>query len=98
MLYGVARESKHSGQRTIRITPMHGKGKENSEKISLISYILNKIKKVAEQFSPIEIWKRVLSMIFIKFLKGRILGACNWDEEAAITDSGSPIMAKIGVA
>ncbi len=74
MLYGVARESNHAGQKTIRITPMHGKGKENSEKVSFISSILNKIKKVAEQFNPIEIWKRVLSMIFVKFLKGRILG------------------------
>lgn len=80
MLYGVARESKHAGQRTIRITPMHAKGKENSEKVGLISSILNKIKKVAEQFNPVEIWKRVLSLIFIKFLKGRILGDCNWDE------------------
>ena len=35
---------KHAGQRRIRITPMHGKGRENSEKISFISSILNKIK------------------------------------------------------
>lgn len=79
MLYGVARESKHAGQKTIRITPMHAKGKENSEKINVISSILNKIKEVAEQFNPLEIWKRVLSMIFAKFLKGRILGEGNWN-------------------
>ncbi len=28
MLYGVARETKHAGQKTIRITPLHGKRKE----------------------------------------------------------------------
>ena len=81
MLYGVARENIHARQRTIRITPMHGKGRENSEKIGIISSILNKIKAVAERFSSLEIWKRVLSLIFIKFLKGRILGECNWDEK-----------------
>ena len=80
MLYGVGREANHAGQKTIRITPMHGKFKENCEKVGFISSILNKIKSVAEHFSPIEIWKRVLSLIFIKFLKGRILGDGNWSE------------------
>ena len=80
MLYGVAKESCHAGQKTIHITPMHGKAKEHSEKVTFISSILNKIKRVAERFSPSEIWKRVLSMIFVKFLKGRILGTGNWDE------------------
>lgn len=99
MLYGVGRESNHAGQKTIRITPMHGKAKENSEKVSFISSILNKIKNVAEQFSLIEIWKRILSMIFVKFLKGRILGEGNWDEEwwskerRLIASGGPPKMA-----
>jgi hypothetical protein len=77
MLYGVAVGSKHAGQKKMRITPMHGKSKENSKKASFISYILNKIKHFAEQFTSYEIWTRVLSMIFMKFLKGRILGGCN---------------------
>ena len=80
MLYGVAREINHAGQKTIKITPMHGKSRENCEKVGFISSILTKIKSVAEHFSPTEIWKRVLSLIFIKFLKGRILGAGNWSE------------------
>ena len=33
MLYGVARASSHGGQQKIRITPIHGKSKENSEKV-----------------------------------------------------------------
>lgn len=81
MLYGVAVGSKHAGQRKIRITPMHAKAKENSEKVGFISSILNKIKSVAEQCNPFEIWKRILSMIFIKFLKGRILGDCDFKEK-----------------
>ncbi len=96
MLYGVARETNHAGQRTIRITPMHGNAKENSEKVGFISSILNKIKKVAEQFNPLDIWKRVLSMIFIRFLKGRILGECKWDTADPLIDSGGPPREAIG--
>jgi hypothetical protein len=88
MLYGVAVGTKHAGQRKIRITPMHGKAKENIENVTFISYILNKIKRVAEQFTPLEIWKRFLSMIFIKFLKGRIFGDRNSNKEDAMLDFG----------
>lgn len=99
MLYGVAKESNHAGQKTIHITPMHGKAKENSAKVTFISSILNKIKRVAERFTPSEIWKRILSMIFVKFLKGRILGTCNWEEgwwsegRSLINSGGPPKMA-----
>ena len=102
MLYGVARESNHAGQKTIRITPMHGKATENSEKVSFISSILNKIKQVAERLNSAEIWKRVLSMIFVKFLKGRILGEGHWYEELwyegtfPMDSGGSPKLA-IGI-
>jgi len=89
MLYGVAVGSKHANQRKMKITPIHGKGKGNSEKVTLISSILNKIKRVAEQFTPSEIWKRVLSMIFIKYLKGRILGEGNWNNEEFIQEKES---------
>lgn len=82
MLYGVAREINHARQKTIKITPIHGKAKYIP--------ILIKIKGIAEQFSTAEIWKRVLSMIFIKFLKGRILGEGNWGE-AWWHEAGPPI-------
>ena len=97
MLYGVARESTHAGQRTIRITPMHGNGKKNSKKIGIISSILNTIMTVAEWFSRVEIWKRVLSIIFIKFLKGRILGACNWDERECFSDPELGGLSKVAI-
>jgi hypothetical protein len=96
-LWRVARESNHANQKTIHITPMHGKAKENSKKVSFISSILNKIKKVAEQFNPVEIWKRVLSMIFVKFLKGRILGEGNWMDIEILTDARLSPEAMIGV-
>lgn len=74
LLYGVARITTHANQTKIKITPMHGKANAIKNKISLIINFLNTIKKYAEQFSPKEIWRRILSAIFIKFLKGRLIG------------------------
>ncbi len=61
-------------------------GKENSGKVTFVSSILSKIKRVVEEFAPLEIWTRILSVIFIKFLKGRIFGDCNWNKQDAMSD------------
>ena len=74
MLYGVAKEIQHAGQTTLRVTSMHGTADAVSKKMGVIASVLHKIKEYAEQFSPVVIWQRVLSVIFAKFLKGRILG------------------------
>ena len=74
MLYGVARETQHAGQTTLRVTSMHGNEDEVCKKMGVIASVLHKIKEYAEQFGPIVIWQRVLSIIFAKFLKGKILG------------------------
>jgi hypothetical protein len=74
LLYGVARESAHAGQSTLKVTPTHGKSEQNREKIELIIKFLRRIKYYAERFTLKEIWRRILSAIFVKFLKGRILG------------------------
>ena len=71
MIYGVVRESNHAGQKTIRITPVHEKAKENSEKVGFISSILNKIKNVAKRFSRVEIWKESIEHDLYKIFKGQ---------------------------
>ena len=74
MLYGVAKETKHAGQTTLRVTSMHGNAAAVCKKMGLIASVLHKIKECAEQFSPVMIWQGILSLIFAKFLKGRVLG------------------------
>lgn len=74
MLYGVARQAKHAGQTTLKVTPMHGKAEPVQKKVGLITRFLKAIKNIAEQFSLIERWRVILSTIFVKFLKGRLLG------------------------
>lgn len=84
MLYGVATEIQHGRQTTLRITSMHGKVEEVCKKMCLISSILHKIKRCAEQFSPLVIWRGVLSVIFAKFLKGKILGGDEGTDEGGL--------------
>lgn len=75
MLHGVAREVRHAGQLTLKLTQMHGKREKIRGHIDLIARFLNKVKTYAERLlSRVNIWRLILSEIFSKFLKGRILG------------------------
>ena len=74
MLYGVARQTQHAGQTTLKVTPMHGKAAEVQKRVGLITRFLNVIKSYAEQYNIYEKWRRILSVIFVNFLKGRLLG------------------------
>jgi len=73
MLFGVAKKTKHANQKKLTITSMHGNHQIVYDKITLITNFLRRIKHYAEQFTIKEIWRRVLSAIFIKFLNGRLL-------------------------
>jgi len=53
---------------------MHGKAAEVQKRVGLITRFLNVIKSYAEQYNIYEKWRRILSVIFVNFLKGRLLG------------------------
>lgn len=80
MLYGVAKETKHARQTTLRVTSMHGSDDGICKKMGLIASVLHKVKLYAEQLNPLVIWHRILSLIFAEFLKGKVLGG---NKEAA---------------
>lgn len=75
LLHGVARQTISGRQKTFIITPIHGKSKDAQERLGWIHRVLNWIKTQAEQFSIQDSWKTLLSIIFSKFLKGRLLGS-----------------------
>jgi hypothetical protein len=75
LLYGVARQTISGRQKTFIITPTHGKAREAQERLGWINRVLNWIKRQAEQFSIKDRWNALLSIIFSKFLKGRLLGS-----------------------
>jgi hypothetical protein len=74
MLYAVAKKIRHAGQTTLKVSPLHAKSEGVKKRIGLISRFLKAIKRYAEQFDPKTIFRIILSSIFVKYLKGRILG------------------------
>ena len=69
MLYGVARQIKHAGQTTLKVTSMHAKAEIVQKRIGLINRFLNKIKSYAERFSLKQKWQLILRAVFAKFFK-----------------------------
>lgn len=74
LLYGVGRQTRHAGQDTVSVTSSHGKSDKIEKALKKASNFLLKIKATAEHLIPSERWKLVLSRIFFRFLRGRILG------------------------
>ncbi len=74
LLYSVGRQTTHSGQQTITVTSSHGKSNKIEKALRSASGFLLKIRNTAEQLSSLERWRLILSRIFARFLKGRILG------------------------
>ena len=75
LLHGVGRKVRHARQERIIITQAHGKAEYAKKLLTRASKILSYFHGLAEQLSKLEIWKQILSVIYSKFLKGRLLGA-----------------------
>lgn len=75
MLMGsVARETTHAGQVSLTITPTHGKALKIQEMLNTLSGFLHALMNSAEQLTSTERWRRILSKIFERQLRGRPLG------------------------
>ena len=75
LLHGVARQTISGRQKTLIITPTHGKAKDAQERLGWMHRVLKWIKAQAEQLSVEDRWNALLSIIFSKFLNGRLLGS-----------------------
>jgi hypothetical protein len=75
LLHGIGRKIRHGRQDKVIVTQTHGNNKITRKMLSRTSSILTHFRSLAEQLSKSEIWKYILSIIYIKFLKGRKLGS-----------------------
>lgn len=75
LLYGIGRMTKHAGQTTITITPNHGKHEHAKSMQARARAVINWIKQYAQQLNIEERWRLMLSLIYHKILKGRLLGS-----------------------
>jgi hypothetical protein len=74
LLNAVGKQTTHSGQTTVTVTSMHAKAPQMRSALQAISSFLATIRNAAEQLTYPKKWLLILSRIFHRFLKGRILG------------------------
>jgi hypothetical protein len=73
LLHAVGKQTSHAKQKLLVISSIHGKAKQIHQRLVKLSCFFKKLQSNAEQLTPIERWYRILSTVFIKYLKGRIL-------------------------
>jgi len=74
-LHGIARQTRHGNQTTVEITSTHAKSSQIAEILTKVSGFLKRIKMIAEQLTPKERWKLILSAAFRQFLGGKVIGS-----------------------
>ena len=74
LLNAVGKQTTHSGQTTVTVTSMHAKAPQMRSALHAISSFLATVRNAAEQLTYPQKWLLILSRIFSRFLKGRILG------------------------
>jgi hypothetical protein len=73
LLGGVARQTRHAGQNRLHLNLSHARSDKIKEKLTKASQFLRAILTAAEQLSLPERWRRILAMIFEKYLDDRPL-------------------------
>jgi len=73
LLYGVGRQTRHGGQSTLTITPMHAQALSMEHALASVNAFLSEVKATARQLNWLERWRRILSRVFREILGGRPL-------------------------
>jgi hypothetical protein len=75
LLHGVGKLTRHGGQQKVTITSLHGKRSGAQRILVSAGRLFQALKSTAEQLTRAERWRWLLSIIFRKFLGGRLLQA-----------------------
>ena len=73
LLQAIGRQTRHAGRTTVTITSSHGEHHRAQKALRRIADFFAKLRRTAEQLTPLERWYRILSEALKKFLRGRIL-------------------------
>jgi hypothetical protein len=73
LLQAIGRQTSHAGRTTLTITSSHGDHHRARAALTRIAGFFLKLRRAAEQLTPLERWYRILSEALKKFLGGRIL-------------------------
>lgn len=72
LLHAIGKKTEHGGQTTVTITSTHAKTSTVQKILRSLANFLKKI-RTAEQLSWEEKWRRILSRVFVYFLRGKLL-------------------------
>lgn len=73
LLHAVGKQTFHANQIMLTISSTHGEAKQIHQRLAAVSLFFKKLQTNAEQLTTIECWYRILSAVFVKYLKGRVL-------------------------
>jgi hypothetical protein len=74
LLHSVAQQTRHAGQKKLTITSMHADHPKVRRALDAGHRFITILKSYAEQLTDLQLWQILLSRIFVRFLKGKILG------------------------
>jgi len=74
LLFGVGRIANSGRQSTLTVTSTHKNAALIQKRQTWVGHFLSRLGDAAEQLSRSEIWRLILSRVFIRFLGGRIIG------------------------
>lgn len=74
LLHAVGRQTRHAGQKHVTITSSHAEHGVVRKMLAAASSFLGRLKTAAEQLTHAQRWQLMLSRIFVRFLRGRVLG------------------------
>lgn len=74
LLHGVARQTAHSGQRTVKVSLQHENGPLLAAAITAVSNTLQRLNAIAERWTIEQRWTLLLTHIFRRWLGGKWLG------------------------
>ncbi len=74
LLHGVARVTHSGRQTTLSVTSTHKDAAHTQARQGWVGRFLSSMRQAAEQLSRQDIWRLILSTVFMRFLKGRIIG------------------------
>lgn len=73
LLYAVGKQTHHQGQTTVTITSTHGQTDKIQRVLQELTRFLHTLKTTAEQLTPSNLWRLILSRAFKQLLKGKPL-------------------------
>lgn len=73
MLQAVGKLVSHANQKIITVCSIHSKSAHIQKSLTAISSFFKRLSVGAEQLADIQRWYLILSRIFVKYLKGRVL-------------------------